>query len=360
VQKKRASFFAAVAAIAGIATIVSVGVLGSCSRRSSDYLFDDLDDSRSEQQKLIALLERGNVDDETRFALTTTIAENLLAEKKTANLVLFLTSAVEKNPDDPYNAYWLLMVAHAYLDEGAPSIAEYYFARILKNCPDLEIKGKSIHLVCLENLIKIADSPELQIGYYSDLITRFAGEIDLGYSYFMLARSYEQLGEWELAIQTYTQFLGYGQYDILIPGVPDAYEYAKRLVDYNTSSKDWTFETLDGLVTSVKRAIDTYDYRSLDKYRAKVNFFAMSWKQEASDSNSQADFRMSDFMGGNRIRYNDTLDASSSPNEAYLRTSGWNQYVSVWYLYFRKVDFPADPEIHGCWEWAGIYYGEKV
>lgn len=332
----------------------------SCKAGANKYLIDDLDRNRKEQKELLALLEKNPDNAETRFALTNSIAENLLVEKKKANLVLFLTSSAEKNPDDPYNAYWLLMVAHTYLDAGSPQIAEYYFERILENCADLEIKGKSIHLVCLENLIRITESPELQIRYYSDMITRFPSEVDLGYSYFMLARSYEQLGEWELAIQTYTQFLSYGRYDILIPGVPDSYEYAKRIVDYNTSSKDWTFETLDDLVTSIKTAIDNYNYRALDKYRAKVNFFAMSWKQESSDSNAQADFQMSDFMGGNRIRYNDLLDASSNPNEAYLRTSGWNQYVSVWYLYFRKVDFPADPEIHGRWEWAGIYYGEKM
>ena len=201
------------------------------------------------------------------------IAENLLAEKKTDNLILFLTTSVEKNPDDPYNAYWLLMVAHTYLETDAPKIAEYYFERILVNCSDLDIKGKSIHLACLENLIKITDSPELQIRYYTDLITRFAQEIDLGYSYFMLARSYEKLGEWDLAIQTYTQFLSYGRYDILIPGVPDSYEYAKRIVDYNTSSKDWTFETLDELVTAIQTAISKYDYKALDKYRAEGQFF---------------------------------------------------------------------------------------
>jgi hypothetical protein len=61
--------------------------------------------------------------------------------------------------------------------------------------------------------------------------------------------------------------------------VPDAYEYAKKLVDYNTSSKDWTFETLDELVAAIRAAIANYDYRALDRYRAKVNFFAMSWKR---------------------------------------------------------------------------------
>ncbi len=69
---------------------------------------------------------------------------------------------------------------------------------------------------------------------------------------------------------------------------------------------------------------------------------------------------MRSFMRGNRIRYSAELDPSSSPTEAYLRTTGWSNYVNVWYLYFRKVNFPADPEIHGRWEWAGIYFGEKL
>lgn len=338
----------------------ALACLAACSSGSREYLVDGLGGAQDEQRQLLSLLDSGPQDAETRFALMNRIAGNLLAEQKRDSLILFLTTSVDDHPADPYNAYWLLMVAHTYLDSNAPEVAEYYFERILENCPDLEIKGESIHLVCLQNLIKITRSPELQIKYYSELITRFSDEIDLGYSYFMLARSYEKVGEWELAIQTYTQFLDYGRYDIIIPGVPDSYEYAKRIVDYNSSSKDWTFETLDELVGKIRSAINSYDYRTLDRYRAKVNFFAMSWKQEASDNNAQADFQMKDFMGGNRISYSDTLDSSSNPNEAYLRTAGWSQYVSVWYLYFRKVNFPADPEIHGRWEWAGIYYGDKL
>jgi tetratricopeptide (TPR) repeat protein len=347
--------------IQSVILILAIPVLmSSCIAGKTEYLLDDLGPSREEQKQLLSLLKKDRNDAESRFALMNRISENLKSEKQTASLILFLTSSVEDYPDDPFNTYWLLMVANTYLEQNAPKVAEYYFSRILDNCDDLEIGGESIHLACLQNLIRITDSPELQIRYYSDLITRFADKIDLGYSYFMLARSYETLGEWDLAIQTYTQFLSYGRYDILIPGVPDAYEYAKRIVDYNTSSKDWTFDSLDDLVAAVQKAIDGYDYRALDRYRAKVNFFAMSWKQEQSDNNAQADFQMQDFMGGNRIKYSESLDASSNPNEAFLRTSGWNQYVSVWYFYFRKVNFPADPEIHGRWEWAGIYYGEKL
>lgn len=69
---------------------------------------------------------------------------------------------------------------------------------------------------------------------------------------------------------------------------------------------------------------------------------------------------MRDYGLGNRIYYDKNLDESSNPNEAYLRTTGWSRYISTWYLYFRKINFPLDPEIHGRWEWAGIYFGEKV
>lgn len=87
----------------------------------------------------------------------------------------------------------------------------------------------------------------------------------------------------------------------------------------------------------------------------------MSWKQDEMDANAQKEFSMHDWMTGrNRIRFNETLDESSNPNEAYLRTWGWNNYVSIWYLYFRKVNYPLDPDINGNWEWAGIYMGNKL
>ena len=101
----------------------------------------------------------------------------------------------------------------------------------------------------------------------------------------------------------------------------------------------WTFESLPALEAAVKKAIRNYDWRSLDKYRAKVNFFSMSWKQDEMDPNAQEEFSMRNFMRGNRVRYNKELDADSTSSEAYLRTWGWSQYVSVWYLYFRKVNF---------------------
>lgn len=342
-----------------LAVFVLTGIT-ACRLENHNYLVTGLQSNREEQRSLIRLLENSSLDTETRFAVMNQIAENLRSENQHNHLIYFLTTSVESNPSDPYNAYWLLMVASAYLDNNAPRIAEYYFERILATYPDLTIGDSSVHRMCLEHLTRISTNHEVLIQHYTDLITRFSTKINLPRTYFLLAHSYERLGEWELAIKTYAQFLEYGRYDIIIPGVPDAWGYAKRLVDFNASAKNWTFETLDELVAAIKNAIDSNNHWALERYRADVNFFAMSWKQDASDSNSQVYFNMRDFMGGNRIRYNENLHASSSPNEAFLRTFGWNQFVSTWYLYFRKVNFPADPKIHGRWEWAGIYFGEKL
>ena len=215
--------------------------------------------------------------------------------------------------------------------------------------------------MCLQNLIQISKTPAHRIKYFNELINRFPQNVNTTELYLRLAMEYEKDNQWNQALKTYALFLEQPDATtIQIPGEPDAYKNARHMIDFNTSSKDWTFESLPELEEAVKKAITNYDWRSLDKYKAKVNFFMMSWKQDELDANAQEDMSMRAWMRGNRIRYNEELDEDSNPNEAYLRTWGWNNYVSVWYLYFRKVDFPVDPDIHGNWEWAGIYMGSKL
>lgn len=315
---------------------------------------------RDTQQLLSSLLEKDSLSDETRYAVVNRIAGNMLSVRDYPSLIYFLTNWAETHPEDPYNAYWFLMAAYAYLENDAEPIAEYYFERILSSCNDLTVQGKSIHFICLQHLIQISRNSSNRISYLNQLISRFPNDISTTELFFRLAKEYEREGDWNQAIRSYTQYLDQDDASTLqIAGEPNAYMNARQLIDFSNSPKDWTFETLDALVSAVKAGISSYNYRALDRYKSKVNFFAMSWRQVETDSNAQENFSMRSFMRGNRIRYSASLDPSSSPTEAYLRTTGWSNYVNVWYLYFRKVNFPADPEIHGRWEWAGIYYGEK-
>jgi hypothetical protein len=248
------------------------------------------------------------------------------------------------------------MIAYAYMQMDSLPVAALYFDLIVKNYPDLTINGESIHLACFNQLIDLTKNPDQKIWYYQELISRFSDRINPGGTWFMLAQTYEQIGDWNSAIMAYKSYLPYT--GTIVPGFPDADEYARQQVDFNDSRKDWTYENLPALLDAVKEALDEGNSRQLGRCQAKVNFFAHSWEQGETDNTSI--YSLSDFMQGNRIRYEDKLDASSNSTEAFLRTWGWSQYLTTWYLYFRKIYFPSDPEIHGRWEWAGVYYGEKI
>ncbi|OJF77782.1 MAG: tetratricopeptide repeat protein [Treponema sp. CETP13] len=333
--------------------------LFSCSNKTLNKT--DTKPLPSSQKELLVLLNDTTLEKESRFALTNQIALNYLKADRQTDLILFLTSYVKDHPDDMYNAYWLLMTAYTYQQNNSDAVAKLYYERIIRNYDDLMVEGESIHFICLQNLVKIATSSENRIEYFNQLITRFPEKVSKTELYVRLAQEYEALGNWNQVIKSYSLFLAQDDAStIQIAGIPDAYETARNLINFNNSPKDWTFETLDELENAVKSAISHYQYTKLDTYKTKVNFFAMSWRQDAEDKNAQETFSMRDYGWGNRIHFNAELDESSTPNEAYLRTWGWSRYLNVWYLYFRKVNFPIDPEIHGHWEWAGIYFGDKL
>lgn len=329
--------------------------LFSCKNNSEN------DKVSQNQEDLLEILATQTLNPQQKYTIINQMANNLLAMKDYQEIILFLTDYVEDNPDDLYNSYWLLMTAYAYLSTGAEPMAEYYFDRILQECDDLLVKGQSIHYLCLQNLIQISKTPIHRINYINQLINRFPQNINITELYLRLALEYEVDNQWSQALKTYNLFLAQPDAStIQIPGEPDAYRNARHLVDFNNSSKDWTFETLPELEKAVKTAIRNYDWRTLDNYKAKINFFSMSWRQDENDANSQKEISIRNYASGRRIRFEDELDESSNSNEAYLRTWGWNAFVSVWYLYFRKIYYPLDPDINGNWEWAGIYIGNKL
>ena len=349
---------------AGI-SLPGFGPTNSSSMNFSSTNFSSIDPyyvsgTKEEQdtlRKYYSLLAAEPESSQEQFAVIREIANSYVKQKEYGKLINFLSARIHQYPANTYNPYYLFMIAFGYQQMEAFPAAALYFDMIVKNYPDLTVQGKSIHLACLNQLITLVSNPQQKVWYYEELISRFLDQIDPGPSYFMLAQAYEGIGEWSSAIKAYTQYLSYP--GSTVPGFPNADNYARHLVDFNNSAKDWTFESLNSLVSAVKAAMDAGSSKRLWQYHAKVNFFTRTWEQEETYDAGIADFDLSDFMRGNRVRYADKLDVSSNANEAYLRTWGWSQYISTWYLYFRKIYFPPDPEIHGRWEWAGIYYGEK-
>ena len=338
----------------------NVNPIGFYSGNSSYMDLYYLSGTPEEQDLLEAhfyLLAMGTGSNEELFAITSEIAQIYLRQREFGKLITFLNNRVHENLQDQLNTYYLFMVAFAYQQMEAHSMAAIYFDRIVRNYPDLSIQGNSIHLACLNQLISLVDDPIKRVWYYEELVSRFYNQIDRGQVYFMLGQAYEAIGEWEKAISAYTRYLSFMGTNV--PGFPDAANYARHMVGFFNSARNWTFPTLDALVSAIKSALDANSAARLLQYHAKANFFTRTWEGEEPYSTRTFDLHMADFLRSSRIRYADSLDIGSNANEAYLRTWGWPNYNAGWYFYFRKIHFPPDPEIHGNWEWAGIYYGER-
>jgi tetratricopeptide (TPR) repeat protein len=310
----------------------------------------------------------GNLENDTiRYAAARRITALLVSDglnSRAASYLLSLADPAEgdpkdRNPADSFAAWYLFSAGAAFESAGEIQLALPLYERMIRTAPDLEIEGKSLHREALARLVANTDEPSRRIEFYRDLIARFPEAPDIGAYHFLLAKEYEKVGEWKDAMEHYTAFLPY--FGAVVPGYPDALEYATRLAEFNASPKDWTFESLPDLIKAVRQALASGSARQLRKYMAKAGFFAVSWYQDSGqEANSKVAFDLSQFIQGRPIQSSETLHPSSGTYDAYLRTWGWTGRVPVWYLYFRKINFPADPEVHGHWEWAGIYFGEKM
>jgi tetratricopeptide (TPR) repeat protein len=316
-----------------------------------------------DREDLLAIVEKAEPD--SRFAAARMVCADFLKANQLPEAIDFLTTFSERYPDDPYASWFLLTVGMCYEELGSPQIAASYYDRIVKSLPDLAVDGRSVHLQCLERLVRIDTSPEARIGYLNQLIESFPADTNLSAMLFRLGKEYERVGEWRSALKAYARFLPYAGAEI--PEYPDAFAYARQMIDFDSGVKSWAFESLSTLVARVRDAVEDRDLDAIERYRSKIGFFVLSWRQVDTGIPPRSEFRIEDFfpeiqVGAQNvptIKFASGIDPSSNSTEAYLRTEGWEGPERVWYFYFRKINFPADMDVHGRWEWIGIYMGEK-
>ncbi len=272
-------------------------------------------------------------------------------------LSVFLSDYVESHPEDPFNAYYLYTVALRYKEQQAAPFAHYYFSRILHSYTDVTYQEQSIHFLCLKEILGNSQDLDEKIECYKELINRFSDKINPGEIYFYLGDCYGQAGQWDLAAQSYKKFLSYP--DATVPGNSSAREYASDFEAYYNTRVTWSYASLDELIKKISAALRTRKSSEINKYTSKVKFFMSSWEEQEASQEALAMTNIGSFIN-NSTRVNRELDKISNAQEAYLKTSGWDFRMNTWYFYFRKINFPANPEIHGNWEWAGIYLGDRV
>ena len=307
-------------------------------------------------RRLAYLLEDRELTAEERFS----VMEKLIGLYRGAGegdaLVLRLQAYLRTWPDDPYAAWYLLAQAAHYESVGARPLADDLYRRILRTTRDMDFQDRSVHLLCLEKLLEYTPPGDEEVRLREELIERFTDRVDPGREYYYLARARERAGDFEEAISDYRRFLRYP--DARIPGEPKAASETRRKIAFHDSDKSWAVRDLDDLVTAVKWAISSRSITRLLRYQAD-DFFMMSWGQEDTDSFTHIPMDLQPFLKSS-VGYRRDLEPFSNEREAFLRTWGWSYRIRIWYLYFRKIDYPADPEWHGRWEWTGIYFGERL
>ena len=282
---------------------------------------------------------------------------NFLNKQENELMSTFLSDYVDKHPTDPYNAFYLFTIAQRYKEDGAEDFAHYYFNRIIHSYTDVGYQGKSIHFLCLKEIIARSQDNYEKIECYKELINRFSDMINPGEIYFYMGDTYGALGEWEKAMQSYKKFLSYPE--ATVPGNSIAREYASDFEAYYNTKVTWNYQNLDELIAKITAALKTRKSSEIKKYISKVKFFMSSWEEQEESQEVLAVNNIGSFIKSSTRIYK-TLDKISNSQEAYLKTTGWDYRMNTWYFYFRKINFPANPEVHGSWEWAGIYLGDRV
>jgi len=335
-----------------------------------DFFIVGSPDQKTSLRSLFQLLGHETQPGATRFTLLHEITQRLRTQGEIPRINLLLTTYAAQNPTDPFGAHYLYEVAENYRTAGALPLARTYYRRILKTMPDLVEKGESIHYQCLMNLIPLETDPSARRAVFEELNARFRYKMTTPDLFYAWGRATEALGQWDEAQAAYSSFLKFP--DPTVPGEPKAANRVHALVELAQTDRSWIRQDLPELMGQLKRSILNNDTTSMETLRAKIGFFAVSWdNNEITDTSySQEVFdirlflrdlvRQANYGGGGEVHFSDTVDELSNEGEAYLRSTGWNYRIPTWYFYFRRVEYPADPDVNGAWEWAGVFFGEKL
>ena len=224
-----------------VVVCVAVAALGGCARQGLLWVPDR--DLNADLRRLTREMEETAIGPETadrRYALVAEIARTLRRGGEGGRERTFLTLYAQQHPQDPYNAAHLVTVADSYLEAGQKPLAVHYYRRVVRNQPDLYVRGRSLHLHCLERLVEL-DDPVRHVEYYRELVERFPERIDVARNLYRLAGVYFQQGAWEAALDTYGKFLRAPPTEI--PGEPDAYRRVTELIRFHHSDKSWCEKT---------------------------------------------------------------------------------------------------------------------
>ncbi len=340
-----------------ILIFAALSLLGCRNAAGSFPLFTTGQSETDRNLRILMETLNGTETPEGRFILINRIAQILRGENR-ITLDLFLQHVSFLYPNDPFNAYYLFLRAQNCETLKNHGAAQIHYMRILKEYPELTLDGLSLFDRALERCLALTVGADARIDLYQTALPRIRIPENRSELYYRLAKAYEEKKEWSSALEAYEKFLESPH--VVIHDDTNAYSSAAKKVGLSKFNRvDWAYDDLNRLVADIKYAIRTRNSRLLQRCQSQALFFANSWAQDEVEAENSFRFGMGTIIQRQNIRYAAALDPISNEREAYLETWNWQFQVGKWYFYFSKIDYPADPELNGKWEWAGIYFGDK-
>jgi len=337
----------------GIIVAFFIIILLSTSCKGDNKLTD-------QAEALITILDNQSDSEQGSYSTASRLVPLLIQLENHQKALQILNILRIRFPDGLYYSWYNYQSALIYESRGEIPFALIYFIKSVISGQNLIEKESenSIHFKSLQKISSLETDYEKKVWALQELRQRFPGQIDPGPYFLELGKTYDALSEWEKSREAYTNFLKFPvKKKSGTHGSKEEYQHIKERMDFHEASKSNTYESLDKLITVIKTAINKKDSYQLERAMSK-DFFAMSWQQVKGEAFTQAKFQARDFMSS-KVYYNNKIDPDSNKTEAYLKTSGWSWKIRTWYFYFKRVNYPDNPEINGRWIWAGIYLGEK-
>ena len=288
---------------------------------------------------------------------------------------IFLSHIVIQ-PKDPYNAYYLYNIAGHYIERGEKLMGLWLLRSMYQQFPDLRLsEHPGIHYLILDILGRMEVNLDDRIAAIQKILTFNELEwsvaddsamFDRGVWLYRLGNAQEmkaaqlvygeerQLEQLQAAMQSYQQFLGMDLSSV--PEEPNARKIVTSKLNIYRTRRNWyTDPDLKNLIRKIQYAIQQNNVRAVLYYQAN-GFFALSSGYRDNLERSFTNIYLPNFLGG-FIQFGG-LATESNNEEAWLYSTNWPFDLSTWYLYFRRIRYPVNPEIDGNWEWAGIYLGD--
>ncbi len=342
--------------LAGLCAVIFTG----CSR---NYYEVGTREQRRHLARLYEATKKPETTEYQRVTLLELIAAQLISTGNENVFRQYFLQQIAEHPENINNGYLLYLVAENLLENGQRESALYYYKQIVNLYPDVEIGAGSIHYLSSMRIIGLESESRELVLYHQTLINSFPQNIDRFSHYQRVAFELQKISDWDRLYAIYDEVAEYCLLAVDECEGAARSEYVDNVraaVRFHAADKSWTTTELDGLVGDIKSALSRRSPAALLRWQAGVNFFSRSTQQEEFDFNSQINFNIGIFLARSNVQFAPELDMNSNSQEAYLRTWGWSHRIPTWYFYFRRVDYPIDPEIDGNWEWAGILFGELL